>query len=79
VPWNPIGAIVGPLGVISKFDHRRKKGGMFLVLLLVMVTVSTAIIKELIMYFVDILLMGCLLSKHHATARRFSVYFDESF
>ncbi len=38
VPWNPIGAIVGPLGVIALVFGRRKKGskaGTFLVLALV--------------------------------------------
>jgi RHS repeat-associated protein len=39
VPWNPIGAIVGPLGVVALLFGRRKKGsktGTFLVLLLVL-------------------------------------------
>jgi hypothetical protein len=39
VPWNPIGAIVGPLGLISLFYSRKKRGnkaGVFLVLLLVL-------------------------------------------
>jgi hypothetical protein len=38
VPWNPIGAILGPLGLIVLVFGRRKKGskvGTFLVLLLV--------------------------------------------
>jgi len=42
-PWNPIGAIVGPLGLIALFSGRKKKGskaGTFLVLLLVLVTVG---------------------------------------
>ncbi|MBK9008612.1 MAG: hypothetical protein IPM31_16675 [Anaerolineae bacterium] len=42
-PWNPIGAIVGPLGVISAFYSRKKKGGKggtWIVLLLVTVTVG---------------------------------------
>ena len=43
VPWNPIGAIVGPIGLISLLASRKKKGskaGTFLVLLLVMMTVG---------------------------------------
>jgi len=42
-PWNPIGAIVGPLGVVALFFGRRKKGskwGTFLVLLLVVGSVG---------------------------------------
>ncbi len=42
-PWNPIGAVVGPLGLLSMFYSRKKKGGkdgMFLVLLLMIVTVG---------------------------------------
>ena len=42
-PWNPIGAVVGPLGLLSLFYSRKKKGGkggMFLVLLLVIMTVG---------------------------------------
>ena len=47
IPWNPIGAVVGPLGLIALFSGRKKKGGkggMFLVLLLVAVTVSMTVI-----------------------------------
>jgi RHS repeat-associated protein len=43
VPWNPIGAIIGPLGLISLFYNRKNKGskaGTLLVLVLVVVTVS---------------------------------------
>jgi len=43
VPWNPIGAIVGPLGLIALVFGRRKKGskvGTFLVLLLVVGSVG---------------------------------------
>ncbi|HKJ38570.1 MAG TPA: SBBP repeat-containing protein [Anaerolineales bacterium] len=43
VPWNPIGAILGPLGLIALVFGKRKKGskaGTFLVLLLVIVTVG---------------------------------------
>ena len=43
MPWNPIGAILGPLGVVALIFGRRKKGsktGTSLVLLLVMVTVG---------------------------------------
>jgi len=43
VPWNPIGAIIGPLGLVSIFySHRKKgsKGGMLSVLLLLVVTVG---------------------------------------
>jgi RHS repeat-associated protein len=43
VPWNPIGAIVGPMGLIALVFGRRKKGskvGTFLVLALVMVSVG---------------------------------------
>ena len=39
VPWNPIGAILGPLGLIALVFGRRKKGsktGTFLVLLIVL-------------------------------------------
>jgi RHS repeat-associated protein len=42
-PWNPIGAIIGPLGLISLFCTRRKKGsksGTLLVLLLIGVTMG---------------------------------------
>lgn len=45
-PWNPIGAIVGPIGLIALFSGRKKKGskaGTFLVLLLVMITVGMTI------------------------------------
>jgi len=43
VPWNPIGAIVGPLGLIALVFGRRKKGskvGTFLVLLVVVGSVG---------------------------------------
>jgi RHS repeat-associated protein len=43
VPWNPIGAILGPLGLIALVFGRRKKGskaGTFLVLLLVVGSVG---------------------------------------
>jgi RHS repeat-associated protein len=43
VPWNPIGAVVGPLGVVALLFGRRKKGskaGTFLVLLLVLGSVG---------------------------------------
>ena len=43
VPWNPIGAILGPLGLIALVFGRRKKGsktGTFLVLALVTVSVE---------------------------------------
>lgn len=46
-PWNPIGAIVGPLGLLSLFYSRRKKGGkggMFLVLLLVLGSVGMTLV-----------------------------------
>ena len=39
VPWNPIGALLGPLAVVSLFYTRKKKGsktGTFLVLLIVL-------------------------------------------
>ena len=39
VPWNPLGAILGPLAVVSLFYMRKKKGsktGTFLVLLIVL-------------------------------------------
>ena len=42
-PWNPIGAVVGPLGLIALFSGRKKKGskaGTFLVLLLVLGSVG---------------------------------------
>ena len=43
VPWNPIGAIIGPLGLIALVFGRKKKGskaGMFLVLVLVVGSVG---------------------------------------
>jgi multisubunit Na+/H+ antiporter MnhG subunit len=43
VPWNPIGAIIGPLGLISLFYTRKKKGsqaGTLLVLLVVLGSVG---------------------------------------
>jgi len=43
VPWNPIGAILGPLGLIALIFGRKKKGsktGTILVLLLVTVSVG---------------------------------------
>ncbi len=43
VPWNPIGAILGPLGLITLVFSRKKKGsktGMFLVLLVVLGSVG---------------------------------------
>jgi RHS repeat-associated protein len=43
VPWNPIGGIVGPIGLIAFFSGRKKKGskaGTFLVLLLVLGSVG---------------------------------------
>ena len=46
VPWNPIGAIVGPLGLIALVFGRRKKGSkaaQFLVLLLVLGSVGMTI------------------------------------
>jgi hypothetical protein len=47
VPWNPIGAIVGPLGLIALVFGRRKKGskaGTLLVLLLIIMTVSMTLV-----------------------------------
>jgi RHS repeat-associated protein len=46
VPWNPIGAILGPIGLIALVFGRKKKGsktGTFLVLLLVTVSVGMTI------------------------------------
>jgi len=46
VPWNPIGAIVGPLGLIALVFGRKKKGckdGTFLVLLVVLGSVGMTI------------------------------------
>jgi len=46
VPWNPLGAILGPLAVVSLFYTRRKKGskaGTFLVLLIVLGGVGMAL------------------------------------
>ena len=43
VPWNPIGAIIGPLGLVALVFGRRKKGskvGTLLVLLVVTVSVG---------------------------------------
>jgi RHS repeat-associated protein len=43
VPWDPTGAILGPLGIAALFFAKRKKGsksGTLLVLLLVVMTVS---------------------------------------
>lgn len=43
VPWNPLGALIGPLGLLALVFGRRKKGskvGMLLVLLLVGVSVG---------------------------------------
>jgi RHS repeat-associated protein len=43
VPWSPLGALIGPLGLVVLFFGRRKKGSkasMLLVLLLVGVTVG---------------------------------------
>ena len=43
VPWNPIGAIVGPLGVVALLFGRKRKGGRvstFLVLLIVLGSVG---------------------------------------
>ena len=43
VPWDPTGAIIGPLGVAALFFRKRKKGnkaGTLLVLLLIGITVS---------------------------------------
>ena len=49
VPWNPIGAILGPLGLISLIASRRKKGSkanpyllMFVMLVVLPVTVGIA-------------------------------------
>jgi RHS repeat-associated protein len=47
VPWNPIGSIVGPLGLIALVFGRRKKGsktGAFLVLLLVLGSVGMTLV-----------------------------------
>jgi RHS repeat-associated protein len=46
VPWNPIGAIVGPLGLVALVFARRKKGskvGTFIVLLVVVGSVGMTI------------------------------------
>ena len=53
VPWNPIGAILGPLGLISLVASRRKKGGkanpyllMFVMLVVLPVGVGLACSEE---------------------------------
>jgi len=46
VPWNPLGALIGPLGLLALVFGRRKKGsrvGMLLVLLLVGLSVGMSL------------------------------------
>src|SRR6185436_11957218 len=42
VPWNPIGAIVGPLGLLSMFYSRKRKNGKWDILIIIMVLGITA-------------------------------------